>query len=194
VRPIISSQHHRPPNCLVSGHESDLLLVSSSHSASICVRFESSRLSAIWIIAVPHLPGTHRVDGDMRVRTGLARRRCRLGAGPGGTGPGLCGAAPVVLVFLANPSGSAAKYGRRGETLYAVQDATIACAYAQLGARNAGLGSCWVGAFRERQVRAALGVGHELRPVALLPIGYSAELPEITSRRPLSEMVLDQPV
>jgi nitroreductase len=99
--------------------------------------------------------------------------------------------APVVLVFLANPSDSAAKYGRRGEALYAVQDATIACTYAQLGACNAGLGSCWVGAFHEDQVRAALGVGEELRPVALLPIGYTAQMPETTSRRPLSEMVLD---
>lgn len=99
--------------------------------------------------------------------------------------------APVVLIFLAHPLASGVKYGRRGETLYAVQDATIACAYAQLGARNAGLASCWVGAFREDQVRAALGVGRELRPVALLPIGYPAEVPEVTSRRPLSETVLN---
>jgi len=102
--------------------------------------------------------------------------------------------APVVLVFLADPSASAVKYGRRGAALYAVQDATIACAYAQLGACNAGLGSCWVGAFRENQVRAALGVGQELRPVALLPMGYSAEIPEVTSRRPLSETVLNTDV
>jgi len=98
--------------------------------------------------------------------------------------------APVVLVFLADPFASGVKYGRRGKTLYAIQDATIACAYAQLGACNAGLGSCWVGAFDEDQVRAALGVGQELRPVALLPIGYPAEVPEVTSRRPLSQTVL----
>jgi nitroreductase len=99
--------------------------------------------------------------------------------------------ATVVLVFPVDPSASAVKYGRRGSALYAVQDATIACAYARLGARDAGLGSCWVGAFRESQQRAALGVGQELRPVALLPIGYSAEIPEVTSRRPLSETVLN---
>jgi nitroreductase len=102
--------------------------------------------------------------------------------------------APVILVFLADPLASATKYERRGETLYAVQDATIACAYAQLGACNAGLGSCWVGAFHEDQVRAALGVGEELRPVALLPIGYPAEVPEVTPRRPLSETVLNTDV
>lgn len=99
--------------------------------------------------------------------------------------------APVVLVFLADPSASAVKYGRRGETLYAVQDATIACAYAQLAACAEGLGSCWVGAFREEEVRAALGLGEELRPIGLLPVGYAAERPEISERRPLSEMLLE---
>ncbi len=99
--------------------------------------------------------------------------------------------APVVLVFLADPRTSAVKYGRRGETLYAVQDATIACAYAQLAACAEGLGSCWVGAFREEEVRAALGLGQDLRPVSLLPVGYAAERPEISERRPLSEMVLE---
>ncbi len=99
--------------------------------------------------------------------------------------------APVVLVFLADPAASGVKYGRRGETLYAIQDATIACTYAQLAAANAGLGSCWVGAFHEDKVRAALGVDETLRPVALLPLGYPAEVPPITPRRSLSEMVLD---
>lgn len=99
--------------------------------------------------------------------------------------------APVVLVFLAEPAASGVKYGRRGETLYATQDATIACAYAQLAVVNAGLGSCWVGAFDGDKVRAALGVEETLRPVALLPLGYPAEVPRIAPRRPLSEMVLD---
>jgi nitroreductase len=99
--------------------------------------------------------------------------------------------APVVLVFLADAPTSSTKYGRRGETLYAVQDATIACAYAQLAACDAGLGSCWVGAFHEGQVRDALGVAPHLRPVALLPLGYPSQAPDVTPRRPLSETLLD---
>ena len=42
--------------------------------------------------------------------------------------------APVVLVFCANPARSAAKYRERGARLYAIQDATIACAFAMLAA------------------------------------------------------------
>jgi nitroreductase len=99
------------------------------------------------------------------------------------------GQAPVVLVFLAEPARSSEKYGHRGESLYAIQDATIACAYAQLAAHDAGLSACWVGAFRKRDVQEVVGATEEQVPVALLPIGYAAESPFITPRRPLSEMV-----
>lgn len=97
--------------------------------------------------------------------------------------------APVVLVFCAHPARSASSYGERGATLYSVQDATIACAYAQLAAAALGLGSVWVGAFDEDAVRRALGIGGGLWPVALLPIGYAAENPTITSRRALDDLV-----
>jgi len=97
--------------------------------------------------------------------------------------------APVSLVFCANPPRSAQKYGRRGASLYAVQDATIACAYAQLASTALGLASVWVGAFDDGGVRAALGVNDDLRPVAILPIGYAGETPEATSRRPLESLV-----
>lgn len=97
--------------------------------------------------------------------------------------------APVVFVFCAHPTRSASSYGERGATLYSVQDATIACAYAQLAATALGLGSVWVGAFDEDTVRRALGIGGELVPVALLPLGYAAESPEITPRRALEDLV-----
>lgn len=96
--------------------------------------------------------------------------------------------APVVLVFLAEPERSAEKYAHRGESLYALQDATIACAYAQLAAHDLGLSACWVGAFRRREVQEAIGVGEERMPVALLPIGYAAENPQATPRRPLADL------
>jgi nitroreductase len=97
--------------------------------------------------------------------------------------------APLALVFCAHPARSAQKYGQRGSTLYCVQDATIACAYAQLAVTALGLASVWVGAFDEEAVRAAIGVGHDLRPVAFLPVGYAAEAPEHRSRRALVELV-----
>jgi nitroreductase len=97
--------------------------------------------------------------------------------------------APLALVFCANPARSAKKYGQRGTTLYCVQDATIACATAQLAVTALGLASVWVGAFDEDGVRQAIGVGNDLRPVAILPIGYAAETPEHQSRRALVDLV-----
>jgi nitroreductase len=97
--------------------------------------------------------------------------------------------APVVLVFCADPPRSEAKYGTRGAALFAIQDATIAAAHAQLAAVALGLASCWVGAFEERAVARSLGAPPHLRPVALLPLGYAAETPARTPRRRLEELV-----
>ncbi len=97
--------------------------------------------------------------------------------------------APVCLVFCADPTRSAAAFGERGEKLYALQDATIAAAYAQLAIVAAGMGSTWVGYFEGNQVSVALRLEPGLIPVALLSMGYPAELPEPSSRRRLHEVV-----
>lgn len=97
--------------------------------------------------------------------------------------------APVCLVFCSDPQRSAEKYGPRGEHLYAIQDATIAAAYAQLAAVAAGLASTWVGNFDEAEVKNYLDLDKNLTPIALIIIGYPAELPEPTTRRRLDDVV-----
>ena len=98
--------------------------------------------------------------------------------------------APIVLVFCAHPQLSRRKYGHRGEDLYSLQDATIAVAYSQLAAAALGLGCVWVGAFDENEVLRILEK-KDLRPVAILPIGYPNEEPEIRQRRELKDIVHD---
>jgi nitroreductase len=97
--------------------------------------------------------------------------------------------ARVVLVFCTNAAQAAKKYGERGERLYALQDATIACTFAMLAIAELGLATVWVGAFREEAVWQALGSPAGLSPVAMLPIGYAGEEPAATSRRPLEKLV-----
>lgn len=97
--------------------------------------------------------------------------------------------APLCLVICAHGLRSAQQFGERGERLYALQDATIAAAYVQLAAVAEGLGSTWVGNFDEAQVRKAVNLDPTLTPVALLSIGYPAELPEPTPRRAMDEVV-----
>jgi nitroreductase len=96
--------------------------------------------------------------------------------------------APAVLVFCANPL-RAKRYGERGASLYAVQDATIAAAYAQLAATALGLATVWVGAFDEDRAAQALRLPAGLRPLAILPVGKAAESPAPTPRRSLEELV-----
>ena len=102
--------------------------------------------------------------------------------------------APVCLVFCADPQRSAEAFGERGAQLYAIQDTTIAAAYAQLATVAAGMGSTWVGKFDEDQVRTVLGLESSLIPIALLSLGYPAELPEPSPRRRLDEVVTLLPV
>ncbi len=97
--------------------------------------------------------------------------------------------APVVLVFCANGSRSAARYAERGITLYCIQDASIACTFAMLAATAQGLSTVWVGAFDEEQVRLVIGAPGEHRPIAMLPIGYGAGEPRIRERRSLGDIV-----
>jgi nitroreductase len=97
--------------------------------------------------------------------------------------------APLVLVFFANPPRSAARYGPRGASLYCVQDATIACAYAELAVADLGLGSVWVGSFDGAGVSRAVGARDDVWPVAMLPIGYATRAPVPSPRRELSELV-----
>ena len=97
--------------------------------------------------------------------------------------------APVILVFCTDPARSAAVWGTRGEQLLCIQDATIACAYAQLAATALGLASVWIGAMMEQEtVKETLGLTEDLWPIALLPMGYPAESPPRKPRRALHEL------
>ena len=94
----------------------------------------------------------------------------------------------LVLVFCADPENSAKEYGSRGEQIFSVQDATLACAYSQLASQALGFSSLWVGAFDEDQVRNIVGCG-KLKPVSILLIGNADENPEITERKPIQEII-----
>lgn len=96
---------------------------------------------------------------------------------------------PVIFVVCSVPEESEIKYGERGKKLYALQDATIFASYLQLAAESLGLASCWVGSFNEKEVAAILDLPKNLIPVAMIPIGYSAEKHREKSRKTLEEVI-----
>lgn len=101
-------------------------------------------------------------------------------------------AAPVVIVVLAEPQRSAARYGRRGSELYCIQDTAAAIENMLLTVVAYGLGACWVGAFDEQAASRALDLPDNLRPVAMVPIGYPEE--RATARRPRPQRPWDETV
>lgn len=80
--------------------------------------------------------------------------------------------APLCVVICTDPALYAKRYGDRGRDLYSIQDAAIYAAYLQLLLVDRGLASVWVGAFRESRIQQVIGT--EMRPVAILAIGYEA--------------------
>lgn len=82
--------------------------------------------------------------------------------------------APVVIVCCANLK-RIEHYGDRGKTLYCLQDVAAAIENMMLFLHGKGIGSVWVGAFREKEAAEALGLPEHVRPVAIVPIGHPAE-------------------
>jgi nitroreductase len=96
--------------------------------------------------------------------------------------------APVVIVVCADLEKISLRYGKRGESLYFAQDTAAAIQNILLSAHALGLGSCWVGAFDEESVKDILKLPENLRPLAILPIGYAAEEPEMPKRIPFENL------
>lgn len=83
--------------------------------------------------------------------------------------------ATLMMVFFAEPRVSEERFGERGRELFCLQDATIACAYAQLAAADLGVSSLWVGAFDEAELMEICEAEEGLKPVAISLFGYTDE-------------------
>lgn len=89
--------------------------------------------------------------------------------------------APLVVVCCADQR-IELHYGGRGSSLYSLQDVAASVQNLMLVAYSLGLGSVWVGAFREGDVYTILDLPDHLRPIAMVPVGYPAEEPYPPSR------------
>jgi nitroreductase len=84
--------------------------------------------------------------------------------------------APLVIIGCAD-SRISYKYGERGVHLYSIQDVALSIMGMMLVAHENGLGSTWVGAFREDEIARLLKIPKHLRPVAVVPVGYPSKIP-----------------
>ena len=97
--------------------------------------------------------------------------------------------ASVVIVVCADEKLAEQSYGVRGKSLFCIQDTAAAIQNILLTAYSLGLGSCWIGAFKEDEIKKAIKAPKEMRPIAMIPIGYPNEAPSARSRRPVSEIM-----
>ncbi|MGD6932723.1 MAG: nitroreductase family protein [Candidatus Bathyarchaeia archaeon] len=97
--------------------------------------------------------------------------------------------ASVVFVVCADLKKAQESYSGRGKSLYCIQDTAAVTENILLAACSMGLGTCWIGAFNEDAVKDVINAPEDMRPVAMIPIGYPAESPPERPRRLPSEFV-----
>ena len=68
-------------------------------------------------------------------------------------------------------------------------DLAIALEHLALAATAEGLGTCWIGAFYQDQVRKVLGIPDSAKVVAVMTLGYPADSQSPKGRKPISEIV-----
>jgi nitroreductase len=100
-------------------------------------------------------------------------------------GQSFIGEAPVVIVACAVETGAIMLCGQPAYTV----DVSIACAFMLLQAYELGLGTCWIGAFQEDDVKEILKIPESVRVVAMIPLGYPNQPSSQRSRKALDQIV-----
>jgi nitroreductase len=95
--------------------------------------------------------------------------------------------APIVVVACAFPDNC---YSRMGNYMKSWPvDVAISVEHLMLQAKEEGLGTCWIGAFEEKEVKSILNIPEGVRVLALTPLGYPNEDPAPRGRKSLEEIV-----
>ena len=95
--------------------------------------------------------------------------------------------APVVIVGCGVPDDAYKRMGGHGNSVDV--DVAIAMDHMTLAAAAEGLGTCWIGAFDEPQVRRILQIPDSVRVIALSPLGFPAAPGKPHRRKPLDDLI-----
>jgi nitroreductase len=93
--------------------------------------------------------------------------------------------APVVIVGCATLVNYVMSCGQYAYPI----DLAIAMDHMTLQAVEEGLGTCWIGSFKEDEVKNLLDMPENIRIVQLLTLGYPGTVPPARSRKKLEEIV-----
>lgn len=93
--------------------------------------------------------------------------------------------APVVIVACSTESERKMPCGQYAYTV----DLSIAVSFMILEATELGLGTCWLGAYNEDEVKKILNVPEIIRVPAMFTVGYADENPAQRPRKALDKIV-----
>jgi len=96
------------------------------------------------------------------------------------------GEAPVVIAACAEDDGYVMSCGQLSYPI----DVAISMDHMTLEAVEEGLGTCWIGAFYENQVKEILNIPKNIRVVLLLTLGYPDDSPSSKRRKSINEIVM----
>ena len=103
---------------------------------------------------------------------------------PACKGQRFVGEAPVVIVGVAETTDYVLTCGIPAHII----DIAIAMTQITLQAMEEGLGTCWIGAFYQDEVKKILGIPPDKQVVELMTLGYPAESPAPRSRKSFEEV------
>ena len=95
--------------------------------------------------------------------------------------------APVMIACCTYPEDSYKKIG--GYVNSHQIDLGLAFEHLILAAAEQGLGTCWIGAFDESEVKKILKVPENVNLLALTPVGYPVKIGKERNRKSLSEII-----
>ncbi len=93
--------------------------------------------------------------------------------------------APVVIVGCATLVNYVLSCGQPAYTV----DVSISMDHITVQAVEEGLGTCWIGSFKEDEVKKILNIPDDIRVVEIMPLGYPKSLPGPKPRKGLDEIV-----
>jgi nitroreductase len=95
------------------------------------------------------------------------------------------GQAPVVIAGVGLMPDRIMSCGVPGDPV----DVAIAMEHVALAATAEGLGTCWIGAFDQDEIRALLGVPANAKVIEVMTLGYPADHPRLKTRKAMKELV-----
>ena len=97
--------------------------------------------------------------------------------------------AGALIVVCGEPEKAERYYGLRGERLYTIQNCAAAIQNMLIEAQSLGLGTRWLYGFDEDNIKSLLSIPDEVRPQAVIAVGYPKITPKKPPKYPLESLV-----